>query len=218
MAPGRPARYRLGVVDVALWPEPDPARRAALARDLGFEHIDVSTEVDPLSLVLPVGCPTAFPKPQPGWCSTPAPRAGPGMWERTVRWFRRAPGALLEPWAGSVVCSAETARAMMDEVAGLRLLVDTGHVADWGGDPLELLAHADHVQLRQGRPGTTQVHVDDPSGVVDFGAVLARLDDLGYRGCLSVEYFDLPEHGWALEDPVGWAVDLRAHVTALLGS
>ena len=57
---------------------------------------------------------------------------------------------------------AETARAMIDEVPGLRLLVDTGHVADWGGDPLEMLEFADHVQLRQGRPGSTQVHVDDP--------------------------------------------------------
>ena len=46
---------------------------------------------------------------------------------------------------------------------GVRLLVDTGHVADWGGDPCELLELADHVQLRQGKPGHTQVHVDDPT-------------------------------------------------------
>ena len=101
------------------------------------------------------------------------------MWERCVRWFRAAPGALLEPWAGAVVHSAETCRAMMAEVPGLRLLVDTGHVADWGEDPVELLEYADHVQLRQGAPGATQLHVDDPRGVVDFAAVLAELDRLG---------------------------------------
>lgn len=213
-------RYRLGVVDVVFWSEPSPVQRAERAKELGFEHIDVSTEVDPASLALPVGCPTSFPKPQPGWCTTPAPRDDPDhheeIWERTVRWFRRSPGALLEPWAGSVVCSLESARAMMEAVPGLRLLVDTGHVSDWGGDALEMLEYADHVQLRQGKPGATQVHVDDPSGVVDFSKVLARLDELGYQGCLSVEYFDLPEHGWPLDDPVAWALDLRAHLLPLL--
>jgi len=208
-------RYRLGVVDVVFWKDGDPVQRAEHARDIGFEHIDVSVDVDPASLVLPIGCPTAYPKPQPGWCTTPAPRDEPGMWERTVRWFARSPGALLEPWAGSCVNSIERARTIMDEVPGLRLLVDTGHVADWGGDPLEMLELADHVQLRQGKPGSTQVHADDPTGVVDFAAVLNRLDELGYQGCLSVEYFDLPEHGWGLDDPVAWATDLRAQLLAL---
>jgi sugar phosphate isomerase/epimerase len=110
------------------------------------------------------------------------------------------------------VNSAETVRAFRSEVPGVRLLVDTGHVATWGGDPCELLDLADHVQLRQGRPGATQVHVDDKSGVVDFAAVFARLAALGYCGKLSVEYFDLPEHGWPLEDPEGWARDLAARL------
>jgi sugar phosphate isomerase/epimerase len=207
--------YPLGVVDVVFWPDPVEAR-AQRARELGFAHIDVLVDVDPASIVLPVGCPTAFPKPVPGWCTTPAPRDGEGMWDRTVRMFRAAPGALLEPWAGSTVNSLEKAREMMEAVPGLRLLVDTGHVADWGGDPLELLEYAGHVQLRQGKPGATQVHADDPSGVVDFAAVLGRLDDLGYDGLLSIEYFDLAEHGWPLDDPVGWAVALAERVRPLL--
>ncbi len=210
--------YRLGCVDVVFWSEPDVVERAARARALGFEHIDVSTEVDPSTLSLPVGCPTSFPKPQPGWCTTPAPARGGDMWERTVRWFARSPGALLEPWAGATVNSLDSAREMMRAVPGLRLLVDTGHVADWGGDPLEMLEYADHVQLRQGKPGHTQVHPDDPSGVVDFAAVLARLDDLGYEGCLSIEYFDLPEQGWPLDDPVDWAVALQDRVRSLMGT
>src|SRR5689334_25223142 len=123
------------------------------------------------------------------------------MWERAVRWWRAAPGALLEPWAGAVVNSIETVRAFRAEVPGVRLLVDTGHVADWGEDPCELLDLADHVQLRQGKPGSTQVHVDDPTGVVDFDAVFARLDALDYGGKVSVEYFDLADAGWPLDDP-----------------
>lgn len=205
----------LGVVDVVYGLGGDPVAHSVAARADGFHHIDVAVGVDPATLAVPVGCPTAFPKPTPGWCATPAPAPGEGMWERCVRWFRAAPGALLEPWAGAVVHSAETARAMMAEVPGLRLLVDTGHVADWGGDPLEMLGLADHVQLRQGAPGRTQLHVDDPDGVVDFGAVLARLRARDYPGLLSVEYFDLPEHGWPLADPRAWACDLAARVRTI---
>ncbi|HZP28824.1 MAG TPA: TIM barrel protein [Acidimicrobiia bacterium] len=209
-------RYPLGVVDVVYWSDGDVVARAEHARADGFDHVDVAVDVDPATLALPVGCPTAFPRPVPGWCSTPAPVAGEGMWEWCVKRWRAAPGALMEPWAGAAVNSLDSARAMMAEVPGLRLLVDTGHVADWGGDPLELLEYAGHVQLRQGRPGSTQLHVDDPTGVVDFAAVLARLDALGYRGRLSVEYFDLPDRGWPLADPVAWANDLAAAVRTLL--
>ena len=208
-------RYRLGVVDVTFWGDPEEERDRHAAA-LGFEHIDVLVGVDPDSLVLPVGCPTSYPKPQPGWCATPAPRGGPEMWDAAVRWWRRSPGALLEPHKSGVVNSMESVREIQAAVPGLRLLVDTGHVADWGEDPLDLLEHADHVQLRQGCPGSAQLHVDDPRGVVDFAAVLGRLDALDYQGCLSVEYFNLPEHGWSLDDPVSWAAALRAHVVALM--
>jgi sugar phosphate isomerase/epimerase len=205
----------LGVVDIVYARRGDVPQRALAAQTDGFEHIDPLLGTDPASLALPIGCPTAFPKPQPGWCATPAPSAGDGMWERAVRWWKAAPDALLEPWAGAVVNSAAAVRAFRDEVPSLRLLVDTGHVADWGGDPCELLELADHVQLRQGKPGHTQVHVDDSSGVVDFAAVLRRLDALDYRGRLSIEYFDLPENGWPLDDPERWARDLAAHIRAI---
>ncbi|HEX5615688.1 MAG TPA: TIM barrel protein [Acidimicrobiia bacterium] len=202
----------LGVVDVVYGSATSPPDAARLAAADGFAHIDVRVDVEPATLALPVGCPIAFPKPIPGWCATPAPTRAPGMWERAVRWWRAAPGALLEPWAGAVVHSAATVRAFLAEVPGTRLLVDTGHVADWGGDPCELLELADHVQLRQGAPGHTQLHVDDPAGVVDFAAVLARLDALDYAGKLSVEYFDLPEHGWPCAEPRAWALDLARRV------
>jgi len=208
-------QWPLGAVDIVYARRGDvPARAEAAAAD-GFAHIDPLIGADTASLVLPIGCPTAFPKPVPGWCTTPAPVATDGMWERAVRWWTAAPDALMEPWAGAVVHSVESFRAFREAVPGVRLLVDTGHVADWGGDPCELLEYADHVQLRQGRRGHTQVHVDDPAGVVDFGAVLARLAELDYPGRLSIEYFDLPDNGWPLEDPEQWARDLAAHVRAL---
>ncbi len=205
----------LGVVDIAYGFELDPPARSALAKADGFDHIDVLVDVDADTLELPVGCPTAFPRPVPGWCATPAPAAGPGAWDRCVDWFRAAPGALLEPWAGAVVHSTDTCAEMMAAVPGLRLLVDTGHVADWGGDPLELLEFAGHVQLRQGAPGSTQLHVDDPDGVVDFDALLHRLDALDNPTLLSIEYFDLPSLGWPLAHPRAWACDLAHHLRAL---
>ena len=76
----------------------------------------------------------------------------------------RAPHALLEPWAGATVNSIETVRAFRAEAGDVRLLVDTGHVADWGGDPCELLDLADHVQLRQGKPGHTAAARRRPDG------------------------------------------------------
>ena len=209
-------RWPLGVVDIVYAGRGEVAERAAAAAADGYAHIDPLLGTDASSLALPIGCPTAFPKPHPGWCATPAPTARPGAWERAVRWWRAAPGALLEPWAGAVVNSIESVRAFREEVPGVRLLVDTGHVADWGGDPLELLEYADHVQLRQGRPGHTQVHADDSAGVVDFAAVFDRLRAFGYQGRLSVEYFDLPEQGWSLADPEQWARDLAARLRSLL--
>ncbi len=208
-------RRPLGVVDVVYWRHDTPEARARAARADGYAHIDVLIDVDPAPLVLPVGCPTAYPKPVDAWCSTPAPSAElDGAWERAVRWWRSAPRALLEPWAGAVVNSAETIEAFRAEVPTVRLLVDTGHVACWGGDPCELLHLADHVQLRQGCAGNTQLHVDDPAGVVDFDMVVRRLDALDYGGKLSVEYFDLPERGWPLDDPEGWARDLAVFLRA----
>jgi sugar phosphate isomerase/epimerase len=137
------------------------------------------------------------------------------MWERAVAAYRRCPGARIEAWGGSIIRSAERCRAFVAEVPGVRLLLDTGHVAAWGDDPCDLLDLAGHVQLRQAAPGRVQVHADDPSGVVDFAAVLARLDALGYAGRLSVEYFDLPDMGWPLSDPRGWAIDLARHVRSI---
>jgi hypothetical protein len=206
--------WPLGVVDVVFGmgtPAPDAARRA---KDLGFAHIDVSAEIDD-DLAVPIGDRMAFPSPRPDR-SCPAPPDGDGVWDKAVAAYRRAPGMRLEPWGGSIVNTVEKVRAMLDAVPGLRLLVDTGHVAGWGEDPAELLEFADHVQLRQARPGVVQAAPDDPRGDVDFAALFHRLAALDYRGLLSVEYFDLPDYGWPLADPVSYAVGLRERVAPML--
>lgn len=210
-------RRSLGVVHVVFAPDALPIR-AERAAALGFEHIDVPAEVTQ-SLALPIGDRIAPAKPTPG-CSTPAPPepAADGfdaLWDRAVAAYRRAPGMLLEPWGGSICNSIERIHAMLDAVPGLRLLVDTGHVAGWGEDPLELLPWAGHVQLRQAVRGEVQRH-PDAGGDVDFTALLRRLDEVGYDGVLSVEYFDLPEYGWPLDDPVDHAVALARQVRPLL--
>jgi sugar phosphate isomerase/epimerase len=205
--------FPIGVVDLAYATEPDVYRRAELARADGFAHVDVALAPDNDALALPVGCPIAFPRPVATWCSTPAPPAGEGAWARTVRWWQAAPQALCEPWGGGAVGSLDDVRALRDAVPGVRFLVDTGHVTGWGGDVLELLPYAAHVQLRDARPGEAQVPPGE--GDVDFGAVVHRLEDLHYGGVVSVEYFDLPELGWPCADPRGHAVRLRELLAGL---
>lgn len=207
-------RYPLGIVELTLAPLTGAAasRRAG---ELGFDHLDAMVGVDEASLAIPLGHLISIARPQSG-CITPAPPAREGAWEWLVAKLRDAPGCMLEPWTGGCVDSLESMKAIAEEVPGTRFLVDTGHVACWGGDPLEVLAFADAVQLRQGRPGQDQLHVDDPTGIVDFAAVIARLDALEYAGRLSIEYYSLPEHGVVVEDPVGWSVDLAERVRPLI--
>ncbi len=209
------SRYPLGVVSFVFGETP-AVDASVRARDLGFEFFDPPVGTDPSALALPVGCPSSDPMPVAAWAFSPAPRDGPGMWEATVERFRAAPGCLLEPWSHATVNSVEKMRAITEEVPGLRFLVDTGHVAAWGGDPVEVVELAAHVQFRQGKAGAPQVHVDDPDGAVDFDAVIRRLHELGYGGKIAVEYYSLPQLGIVLDDPVGWAVDLADRVRPLL--
>ena len=202
-------RFPLGVVDVVFAPAPLP-EAARRARELGFAHIDVPVDWHG-DLALPVGDRMAYPSPRPD-ASVPAPPRGEGMWERAVAAYRRTSGVRVEPWPGSIVDSVAAARALVDEVPGLRLLVDTGHVATWGEDPVELLPWAGHVQLRQARKGVPQALEGD----VDFKRLFDELERLEYRGLLSVEYFDLPDRGWPLDDPVGHAVALADELRPLL--
>jgi sugar phosphate isomerase/epimerase len=187
----------------------DAARRAA---DLGFDHLDVTSEVrDDEPLAVPVGDRFTMASPRPGY-SSGAPPEGPGNWERALKAFRRAPGANIEAWPGSIIDSVEKIVAFLSEVPDIRLLLDTGHIATWGEDPCELAPYAGHVQLRQARRGVPQTLEGD----VDFPRLVDRLRACDYRGRLSVEYFDLPDLGLGLDDPIGHAVALAEQVRPLL--
>jgi sugar phosphate isomerase/epimerase len=211
--------FPIGAVDCCFRPlaPPDAAVQAAA---LGFEHLDVTQQVgqpDVFSfdgtLALPVWD-HGSGKARPG-CSVGVLPDGPGLWDKTVAAFRANLPMRMEPWPGGVVHSVATVRAMLAAVPGLGLCLDLGHVAAWGEDPLELLDLADVVQVRQAAPGLPQLRVDDPAGVVDFAAVVRRLEAVDYTGRLSIEYFDFPDLGWPLDDPIGHAVGLLHHLRAL---
>lgn len=212
----------IGVVAVAFGPV-DVGEACARAADLGFDHLDASVDaidaLDPdarAALPVPIGDRiSGFGMRNGCTCMVPIERRHEDRFDETVAVLRRHPGARIEPGPGTVAGSIERVEALVDAVPGLRLTLDTGHVAAWGEDPVRLLRHADHVQLRQAAPGRPQLHPDE-GGAVDFAAVLAELERLDYPGLLSVEYFDLPDYGWPLDDPVGHAVALATYVRALM--
>lgn len=205
----------LGVVAIAFGatcPYAEAARRAA---ELGFDHLDIGLdrfgEPDAGPLALPVGDRIGS-VPRTG-CTVRPPRRC--TWEEGVAFLRREPGIRVEPGPASLLDTAEAVRAMCEEVPGLRITLDTGWAVVCGYEPLEVADLAGHVQLRQARPGAPQLHPDEP-GDVDFAAFLAGLASTGYAGLLSVEYFDLPDLGLPLADPVGHCVALAARVRPLL--
>ncbi len=201
----------LGVVSVVYGSFPIE-EIALAARADGFDELVAAVDT-PDGLALPVRSRyTRPPEPGPGtYCS---PRVD-WTWEETVAAFRGAPGCLLEPHPWCCVDSTAAVRAMLDEVPGLQLVVDVGHVTYWGGDPLELLPFAGAVQLRQARAGVAQCRVDE--GTIDLAAVVAAALAADNPPALCVEYFDLavrPEY--RLADPRGHAVELAAYLRPLL--
>src|SRR5690349_3877346 len=140
-------RRGIGVVHVAFAPDPVDvaARRAA---DLGFDPTDVLATTTE-TLALPIGDRISPAKPHDDWSAPAPPRPddqaeADRLWDRAVAAYRRAPRMLLEPWGGSICNSYERVKAMLDAVPGLRLVVDTGHIAGWGDDPVRYLPWAGH--------------------------------------------------------------------------
>ncbi len=212
----------VGIVAVAFG-DGDLREHARRAAELEFDHIDAHIgaigrlDADELaSLAVPIADHISGFDIADG-CTALAPfeRRGEDKFDETVALFRSHPGARLEPGPRTSGGSIEKVEALVAAVPGLRLTLDTGHVATWGEDPVALLRHADHVQLRQAAKRQPQLHPDE-GGDVDFAAVLAELDRLDYQGLMSIEYFDLRDMGWPLDDPVGYSVALAAHVRALM--
>jgi hypothetical protein len=215
-------QHALGIVAVTFGPL-DVEAAAARAVELDFDHLDASAAaLDALSdeeraaLPLPIGEQLSGFEVRDGCtANAPARPRDEAGFNELVAVFRAHPGARFEPGPGTAVSRVERIEALIAAVPGLRLTVDTGHVATWGEDPVPLLRHADHVQLRQAAHRRPQLHPDE-GGDVDFAAVFAELERLDYPGLLSIEYFDLPDMGLPLDDPVGHAVALRDQVRPLL--
>ena len=195
-------------------PYEEAARRAA---GLGFDHIDVGLDrfdgTHDGALALPIGDRIGA-VPRTG-CTVQPPRRC--SWDEGVAFLSQVPGIRVEPGPSSLLDSAEAVRAMCAEVPGLRITLDTGWAVVCGYDPLDVADLAGHVQLRQARPDNPQVHPEEP-GDVDVASFLTGLDSSGYEGLLSVEYFDLPDLGLPLEDPVAYCVSMAALVRPLLRS
>jgi sugar phosphate isomerase/epimerase len=214
----------IGIVAVAFGPigVTEAATRAAA---LGFDHLDAAVGgIEALSadevaaLAVPIGDRIGgFEMHPDSTCMALPERRGDDAFDETVARFRACPGARLEPGPRSAADRVEKVEAIVAAVPGLRLTLDTGHVATWGEDPVQLLRHAGHVQLRQAAEGRPQLHPDE-GGDVDFAAVVAELERLDYRGLISIEYFDLPDLRMPLDDPVGHAVALAARVRPLLAA
>jgi sugar phosphate isomerase/epimerase len=216
------AARAIGIVGVAFGEMPlhEMASRSA---DLGFDHLDAANHLlDALddaeieALAVPIADRISGFEVVDG-CTFVAPfeRRGEDHFDETVALMRDHPTARLEPGPRTSAGSVEKITALAAAVPGLRFTIDTGHVATWGEDPVEVLRYADHVQLRQAAKGDPQRHADE-GGDVDFAAVLAELDRLDYPGTISIEYFDLADMGWPLDDPVGHCVALAIHVRALM--
>ena len=212
----------IGIVGVAFGEMPldEMASRSA---DLGFDHLDAPIHLlDGLddeslaALAVPIADRISGFELVDG-CTFVAPfeRRGEDRFDETVALMREHPTVRLEPGPRTSAGSIEKIEALRAAVPGLRFTIDTGHVATWGEDPVQVLRYADHVQLRQAAKGDPQRHAD-AGGDVDFAAVLTELDRIDYRGEISIEYFDLADMGWPLDDPVGHCTALAAHVRTLM--
>ena len=204
----------VGIVSVAFGTDCPYSESGFRAAALGFDHIDIGLDRlqgEEPAFPIPIGDRIGS-TPRTG-CTVRPPRNC--SWEEGVAFLRSEPGIRVEPGPRSLLDTADSIRAMCEEVPGLRLTLDTGWSVFCGFDPLEVADLTGHVQLRQARPGTPQMHVDE-DGDVDFEAVIAGFVSIGYEGLFSVEYFDLPAMGLPLKDPLTWSVDLARRVRPLL--
>lgn len=119
----------------------------------------------------------------------------------------------LEYKPGTAVATAADALALCDAVAGLGVLVDTGHAFAAGEDPVEVVTLVGtrlwHVHL--GDAGEGNADDDLPVGRLhDFGPFTAALDALDYRGAASLDLYGAVCAGVATG--VDAAAESRAHL------
>jgi sugar phosphate isomerase/epimerase len=94
-----------------------------------------------------------------------------------------------EAHVGSLVPDPVSAQELVAHVPGLTLTLDYTHftragLSDQAVEPL--IAHASHFHVRGARSGRLQASFKD--NVIDYGRVVDRMRQAGYRGWLGVEY------------------------------
>ncbi len=94
-----------------------------------------------------------------------------------------------EPHVQSVVDTPERALALLERAPRATVTLDYSHfimqyIPEERIHPL--LDHTDHFHVRAARPGKLQSRLDE--NTIDFVDIARRLEGLGYRGCLSIEF------------------------------
>ncbi|MCA9888617.1 MAG: sugar phosphate isomerase/epimerase [Anaerolineae bacterium] len=95
----------------------------------------------------------------------------------------------IEPSLNSMAITDEQALKLLEDVEGLKLTLDWGHLLYMGiksGDIPALLDHTRHIQVRQAAPGKLQMPFD--KGKLNIEELYALLIEANYQGALSIEY------------------------------
>jgi len=91
----------------------------------------------------------------------------------------------------SVVTDPQSALRLIDQVRGLKLTLDTGHLLSNGypkEEWLPLFPHVKHVHVKDSGGTVDLVQIRVGEGLLDVGFLLANLSAAGYQGELVVEY------------------------------
>jgi sugar phosphate isomerase/epimerase len=131
----------------------------------------------------------------------------------------RGVAVMIEPGVQSIAETPAGVDELLDLVPGLGLVLDYSHFVCLGHRQEEvdlLLPRADHVHLRQARPGRLQERLASFSGTINFPLLFARLRERGYEGWYATELGEhLEAHVDVLAETVALRDLFRTHVSAV---
>lgn len=116
-------------------------------------------------------------------------RSAEGLRRRVDLAAERGLATSVEPHTGSLIDTPEKTLELLDRTPGLQITLDYAHYVYGGAKQADIdpvLPHARHLQCRPGRPGVLQARVSEDA--IDWGLIVAQLNENGYRGWLALEY------------------------------
>lgn len=125
----------------------------------------------------------------------------------------------IEPHVGSICPDSRGASAFLKMVEGLTLTLDYGHFVMAGETSRQshnLLKSTSHVHVRGGAYQKLQTSVAENE--IDFPAILAELQRIGYEGFLALEYVWVDWNGCNRTDNISETVLLRNALGAAISS